>query len=478
MSDKKQDGPIYFPEVDALLGESEGDFSENQFQAHWSETGATSRVPRKDRAPRKKKKSKRWIPIVLVLLLVLIVGGAVVIAEPWVPAVKDTFVTRPTVELEPVTLAVGDKHSVTVELGDNEKIASIEAADPDILTVDGETVTAQGEYFETVLTVTTSEKELPSSQPAHQIVLFGKDFSAQHESVRRWLRNLLGIEKTEDIPTAVRTVAVYTQKFTVKGLDNVTDSPAHEIEACLQNSVVLELALNEKETVLVSAPGSAAEVKVIAESDGRAWLNVKGLEVAKTTVKATVGVWKTVSDEVFAQYSATVGAVVDEAHPKQIFVPHRAVNYTISVADLTKTEVATELESDDIVEVYSLETGYNDAIMKEVLVLVNAYRKEAGLAELTWSDALADAAKTRAQELSGKYGHLRPDGSSGLSASSAAKIEFVGCGYASAQGVFAAWCSESALRDQLLSPECTQFGGAFYRVEDGTYNNYQCGLLG
>ncbi len=116
--------------------------------------------------------------------------------------------------------------------------------------------------------------------------------------------------------------------------------------------------------------------------------------------------------------------------------------------------------------------------MKEVLTLVNAYRKEAGLAELTWSDALADAAKTRAQELSGKYGHLRPDGSSGLSASSAAKIEFVGCGYASAQGVFAAWCSESALRDQLLSPECTQFGGAFYRVEDGTYNNYQCGLLG
>ena len=476
MSDKR-DNPTYFPEVDALLGESGGEISENQFRERWSEPGA-SRAPKKGRPPRKKKKTKKWIPILIVLLLLLTAGGAVAIAEPWVPAVKDTFVTKPTTELEPLTLAVGGSHTVSVDLSENERIASIETSDPDILTVDGETLTARGEYFETTVTITTSEKELPSSKPAHEIVLFGKDFSERYDAVRRYLRDLIGVEKTEDIPTAVRTVAVYTQKVAVKGLDNVTDSPAREIEACLQNSVVLELLLQDGETVIVSAPGSAAEAAVIAEADGRAWLNIKGLEVAKTAVKATIGVWKTVSADVFERYAATVGAVVDAAHPNQIFVPRRAVNYTISVADLTQTEVATELDSDDVVDVYALEDGYNDAILKETLVLINDFRRESGLAVLTWSDALAEAAKTRAKELSGKYGHLRPDGASGLTVSDAAKLEFVGCGYATAQGVFAAWCSESALRDQLLSPECTQFGGAFYRVEDGTYNNYQCALLG
>ncbi len=478
MNKKQKIEPGFLPEVDELLGSPMPELGENRFEENWDEPGKKRRRARKQGAARRKKRSLKWIPVVAVLLLLAAGGGAVAVAEPWVPAVKDTFTPKPTTELDPLTLAVGDSHTVQVPLGENEVVASIEVADPDILVLSGDTFTARGEYFETTLTVRTCEKELPTAKPAHEIVIFGQDRSAEYEALRRFLRDLFGVEKIEDIPTEVRDVAVYTQRVTVKGLDKVTDNPPREIEACLQNSVVLELLLNEGETALVSAPGSAAEVSVIAESNGRAWINIKGNEVAKTTVKTTVGVWKAVSAETYARYAATTGALIDTAHPNQIFVPRRMVNYTISVADLSRTEVATELEGEDVVEVYALEDGFSDEVMRDVLALVNALRKEANLPELAWSDALAAAAKTRAQELSGKYGHLRPDGSNGLSAAEAAKQEMIGCGFVTAEGVFAAWCSEDGLLNQLLSADCTQFGGAFYRVEDGTYNNYQCALLG
>ena len=479
MNKKEKQTPGAIPEVDDLLADDP--FAGNRFEEHWSDDGgqtpAPSRRQKRTRAAGAKKKKFPVVPVVLAAVLVLLLAGAVLVAEPWVPSEKSTLTEAPTTELAPVTLAVGDSYKVEVPLGDNEVIDSVTADNPDVLQVDGTTVTAEGEYFRSNLTITVREVELPSARPAHTVKLLGRDISAPVEKVRRFLRNLLGVEKAADIRTELRTTAIYTQPVGVAGLNKVTDKPDKAVETYLQNSVVLELAVDKGQTVQLSAPGSAVSASVLAEKDGYVYIQLKGLEAAQSTVTVSVGAEKTISAEDYADYLKV--AVPAAGLPENtVFVTHRVVVYTVSVIDLAATTVTTDPNAQNVESVYKLDPGFNADITKELFALVNALRKQNSLPELTWNDAYTLAAETRAKELSGLFGHTRPDGTAGLALASGAKYELIGCGSATAAGVFAAWNSDSALRAEMLDPAATAFGATFYRVEDGSYCNYQCGYIG
>lgn len=58
------------------------------------------------------------------------------------------------------------------------------------------------------------------------------------------------------------------------------------------------------------------------------------------------------------------------------------------------------------------EGSYDEALAKAMHHAINIERRSQGLAPISWSNQLYTAAKTRAQEISVRFEHVRPDGSS------------------------------------------------------------------
>lgn len=98
---------------------------------------------------------------------------------------------------------------------------------------------------------------------------------------------------------------------------------------------------------------------------------------------------------------------------------------------------------------------------KQVLALVNAERKKAGLNPLTASSGLAEAARLRAVELIEIFDHQRPDGSAYFTA---VKIPYLAVGenaalgQSSPQEVMRGWMESKGHRENLLHPDWTHLG--------------------
>lgn len=117
----------------------------------------------------------------------------------------------------------------------------------------------------------------------------------------------------------------------------------------------------------------------------------------------------------------------------------------------------------------------------EVLSLVNQERVRNGLDKLTWGDTCADAAETRALEITELYSHTRPDGRPWSTACSspddgARYVEgenlVVGNSAVSPETTVAAWMNSEAHRANILNPEYTKLSVGFHFDPDTKYGTH------
>ena len=111
----------------------------------------------------------------------------------------------------------------------------------------------------------------------------------------------------------------------------------------------------------------------------------------------------------------------------------------------------------------SVAVGYYQDMAQAVLPLVNQVRTENGAGGLVWASDLEEVAQLRAQELSVKYSHERPDGTYFYAINSTAMGENIARGYVNAKSVFDAWmASTQGHREAILDSGYTEIGMACY----------------
>jgi len=90
------------------------------------------------------------------------------------------------------------------------------------------------------------------------------------------------------------------------------------------------------------------------------------------------------------------------------------------------------------------------SLAAEVVRQVNLERARRGLGTLKVSAELSRAARVRANEITRKFSHTRPDGSAWRTVSSAAYGENIAMGQRTADKVMAAWMTSSGHRANIL----------------------------
>lgn len=306
--------------------------------------------PKTTGTARKKRKANvlKAVLVTLASLLVLLLAAATVVCEPWTAPAVDDYAGPKIIELPYKVLAVGAEYVYDVELGENEMIRDVFVSDDTLLAVDENGVKALGEYFRASVAFSVTEKEVPKKQYAHTIEVFGKDLSAEYDTVRSWLRNLVGVESFQLPRTEIRVIAQYTQPFMLNGLDLVTtEQPIIELGSGDTTDIEPVLAVGEAaqavsaDESIVSAYSSASEEKpnlftISGEGEGESFVLIK------------IGTWKKVDSETYAAYIAsqpaqavqpeqTEGEDGEEetpinTHENEIFVVTRALKYPITVA--------------------------------------------------------------------------------------------------------------------------------------------------
>lgn len=125
----------------------------------------------------------------------------------------------------------------------------------------------------------------------------------------------------------------------------------------------------------------------------------------------------------------------------------------------------SEQPKDDVTE-----TSY----AKQVLKLVNAERKKAGLNELVWDETVTTAAMTRSKEIEKSFSHTRPDGRGFGTAITDLGITYRGAGENIAWGqktpeaVMNAWMNSEGHRANILNPNFKKIGVGYRTNSQGT----------
>lgn len=115
-----------------------------------------------------------------------------------------------------------------------------------------------------------------------------------------------------------------------------------------------------------------------------------------------------------------------------------------------------------------------DSFAEQVVSLVNAERAKAGLSPLTVNNGAAQAAMTRAKEITSSFSHTRPSGKSFSTALTEAGVSFrsagenIAYGQRSAEEVMNGWMNSSGHRANILNGSFTQIGVAHYQDASGT----------
>ncbi|MBQ7990677.1 MAG: CAP domain-containing protein [Oscillospiraceae bacterium] len=97
----------------------------------------------------------------------------------------------------------------------------------------------------------------------------------------------------------------------------------------------------------------------------------------------------------------------------------------------------------------------------QVLDLINAEREAQGLEPYVYDDEIAECAKIRAEELTVKFSHTRPDGTKGvdiITGGTGTVGENLGRGFKSARSVYNAWMRSKGHRANILSDKFTRIG--------------------
>ena len=119
------------------------------------------------------------------------------------------------------------------------------------------------------------------------------------------------------------------------------------------------------------------------------------------------------------------------------------------------------------------ETVFYDAYAQEVVRQVNMERQKRGLDPLSVDANLTAAARLRAQEITEKFSHTRPNGSRAVTVSDFAYAENIARGQKTPDKVMAAWMSSSEGHRQNILREsygtigvsCIRVGNVYYWVQ-------------
>ena len=116
-----------------------------------------------------------------------------------------------------------------------------------------------------------------------------------------------------------------------------------------------------------------------------------------------------------------------------------------------------------------------DDIARQVLALVNEERCKAGVAPLKLSAELQEAAVIRAEELTRKYSHTRPDGTKFSTVLPDGKYtlgENIACGSSTAARVVELWLNSPGHRANILRSDYSEMGVGYTYMENSNHMHY------
>ncbi len=122
---------------------------------------------------------------------------------------------------------------------------------------------------------------------------------------------------------------------------------------------------------------------------------------------------------------------------------------------------------------YSLDDADESEYAERVFELVNEEREAAGKDPLEWDESLAECARIRAEELTEKFSHTRPDGTLCFSILDEKNIrgsawgENIAMGQRTPEAVMDGWMHSDGHKANILKDKFTQIGVGCY-IENGT----------
>ena len=118
---------------------------------------------------------------------------------------------------------------------------------------------------------------------------------------------------------------------------------------------------------------------------------------------------------------------------------------------------------------YEQQDSSAQALVKQVLDIVNQERRRNGVPSLSWDNTLAQIAQIRAKEINGYFSHTRPNGANWDSLLNEYRVgwsrngENIANGQDSAQKVMNTWMNSSGHRANILDSRFTHLGvGAYH----------------
>lgn len=115
---------------------------------------------------------------------------------------------------------------------------------------------------------------------------------------------------------------------------------------------------------------------------------------------------------------------------------------------------------------------------EQILKLVNKERTERGLAKVKLDIKLNRAANKRAKEISQKFDHIRPDGSSCFTMLEEENISYrmaaenIAAGRATAKEVMYDWMHSKQHKSSIVNPDVKKMGVGYQKNSDSTYTYY------
>ena len=193
------------------------------------------------------------------------------------------------------------------------------------------------------------------------------------------------------------------------------------------------------------------------------WDKSKYLTTAKQYAPVITGKSNGTVEDVIAALDAMKGAPVDavsfDDNPVNMFWANELRKALGE--DISDTGNAENNSSGETVDTNTLEE-----YAQEVIRLTNEERAKAGLPALKVNDKLMQAAAIRAEELTERFAHVRPDGDEtysvfdevGYDLGMKLAGEVAAYGQTTPQAVVNAWMQSKGHRDWLLSEECVEVG--------------------
>lgn len=109
------------------------------------------------------------------------------------------------------------------------------------------------------------------------------------------------------------------------------------------------------------------------------------------------------------------------------------------------------------------------AMASEVLRLTNIERAKEGIQPLKYNKTIQDAAMIRAKEISVKFSHERPNGTSYKTILGCVNGENIAMGYGDAESVVEGWMNSSGHKVTMLDNRYQYLGVGFYESDNGNY---------